>query len=165
MYRALEAHMILYLTLYKNYVQNLVESNIVVEIDLRETITAFITNFQNYGIQKKGKLQRNKRDVLEVFKTTDLHSMQKEFYDQMKFQARFYCNFVPMFETLLLFIPSRDKDVVRRINVVSTLSSDVGMTSRYSRNGNIDTTSKHDVVPTSHCDVEATLYASEDASH
>ena len=44
MYRALEAHMILYLTLYKNYVQNLVENNIVVEKDLWETITAAITN-------------------------------------------------------------------------------------------------------------------------
>ena len=112
MYRALEAHMILYLTLYKSYVQNFVESNIVVENDLRQTITAFITNLQNYGIQKKGKLPRNKRDVLEIFKTTDLHSIQKEFYDQMKFQARFYCNFVSMFQTLLRFIPSRHKDVV-----------------------------------------------------
>ena len=45
--------MILYLTLYKNCVQNLVESNIVVEKDLRETITAAITNLQNDGIQKK----------------------------------------------------------------------------------------------------------------
>ena len=104
MYRALEAHMILYLTLYKNYVQNLVEGNIVAEKDLRETITAFITNFQNYGIQEKDKLRSNKRDVLEVFKTTDLHSMQKEFYDQLKFQAQFYCNFVSMFETLPLLI-------------------------------------------------------------
>ena len=45
----------------------------------------------------------------------------------------------------------------RRINVVPTLNSDVGMTSWYSRNGHVDTTSKH-VVPTSHRDVETTLY-------
>ena len=59
MYRALQAHRILYLTLYKNYVQNLVESNIVVEKDLRETITAAIINLQNYGIQEKAKLRRS----------------------------------------------------------------------------------------------------------
>ena len=45
----------------------------------------------------------------------------------------------------------------RRINVVPTLNSDVGMTSWYSCNGHVDTTSKH-VVPTSHRDVETTLY-------
>ena len=49
MYQALEAHMLLYLTLYKNYVQNLVESNSVVEKDLWKTITTAITNL--YGIQ------------------------------------------------------------------------------------------------------------------
>ena len=46
----------------------------------------------------------------------------------------------------------------RCINVVATLNSDVGMTSRYNRSGNVGTTSKHDFVPTSHRDVEATLY-------
>ena len=63
------------ITLYKNYVQNLVESNIVVEKDLRKTIPAAITNLQNDGIQKKDKLRRNNRDVLEVLKTTDLHKI------------------------------------------------------------------------------------------
>ena len=41
------------ITLYKNYVQNLVESNIVVEKDLQKTIPAAITNLQNDGMQKK----------------------------------------------------------------------------------------------------------------
>ena len=81
MYHALEAHMILYLTLYKNYVQNLVENNIVVEKDLWETITAAITNLQTDEIQEKDKLQRNDKDVLEVTKTTDFHRTQKEFDD------------------------------------------------------------------------------------
>ena len=52
----------------------------------------------------------------------------------------------------------------RRINVVATLNSDVGMTSRYNRNGNVGTTSKHDVVPTSHRDVETTLYQRQNNS-
>ena len=52
----------------------------------------------------------------------------------------------------------------RRINVVATLNSDVGMTSRYNRNGNVGTTPKHDVVPTSHRDVETTLYQRQNNS-
>ena len=75
------------ITLYKNYVQNLVESNIVVEKDLRKTIPAAITNLQNDGTQKRDELRRNNRDILEVLKTTDLHRIQKEFDDRMKFQA------------------------------------------------------------------------------
>ena len=39
-------------------------------------------------------------------------------------------------------VPNRHK------GAVSTSNSDVGMTSQYSRNGNVDTTSKHDFVPT-----------------
>ena len=104
MYRALEAHMILYLTLYKNYVQNLLESNITLEKDLRETIAAAITNLQNDGIQEKDKLRRNNRDVLEVLKTTDFHGIQNEFDDRIKFPAQFYRNYMSMFETLLLYI-------------------------------------------------------------
>ena len=90
MYQALEAHMILYLTLYKNCAKNLVESNILIEKDLQETITAAITNLQNDGIQEKDKVRRNNRDVLEVLKKTVFHRIQKDFDDPMKFQARFY---------------------------------------------------------------------------
>ena len=64
MYRALEVHMILHLTLYKSYVQNLVESNIVVEKNLRETITTAITNLQNDGVQEKNKLRRNNNSCI-----------------------------------------------------------------------------------------------------
>ena len=74
--------MILYLKLYKNYVQNLLESNIIVKKDLRETIAAAITNLQNDGILEKDKLRKNNRDVFEVLKTTDFHRIQKEFHDQ-----------------------------------------------------------------------------------
>ena len=80
------------------------ESNIAVEKDLRKTIPAAITNLQNHGIQKKDKLRRNNRDVLEVLKTTDFHRIQNEFDDQMKFQAQFYRNYMSMFGTLLLVI-------------------------------------------------------------
>ena len=54
--------------------------------------------------KKKDKLRRNNRDALEVLKATDFHRIQKEFDDQMKLQARFYRNYMSMFETLLLFI-------------------------------------------------------------
>ena len=80
------------------------ESNIVLEKDLRETITAAITNLQNDGIQENYKLRRNNRDVLEVLKTTDFHRIQNKFDDQMKFQAQFYRNYMSMFGTLLLVI-------------------------------------------------------------
>ena len=80
------------------------ESNIVVEKDLRETIAAAITNLQNDGIQENYKLRRNNRDVLEVLKITDFHGIQNEFDDRMKFQAQFYRNYMSMFGTLLLFI-------------------------------------------------------------
>ena len=65
----------------------MVQSNIVVEKDLWETITAAIINLQNYGIQKKFKLRRSNRDLLEILKTTNFHRIQKEFDDRMQFQA------------------------------------------------------------------------------
>lgn len=51
MYRAIEAHLTLYLSLYKIYIEELVENNMAK--DLREGITTAVTDVKNCRVLEK----------------------------------------------------------------------------------------------------------------
>ena len=52
-YRALEYHFTLYLSLYKPYIEALMESNPIIEKDVREGLVNAMSNIQNYRQESK----------------------------------------------------------------------------------------------------------------
>ena len=104
MYRALEAHFTLYLTLYNLYVQTLVDRYPLIEKDLKEGIVNAITNLQECRFATKDQIQRNHEEVLSLITSTDFQNIKKAFDSQLQHQAKFYHNYMTMFESLLLFI-------------------------------------------------------------
>ena len=104
MYRCLEAHMTLYLTLYQKYLQSFIGSNIEIEKDLLEAITSAVFSLKYCKTQEQDMLQRNNKNLLERLQNAKLHLLQKEFDGKMENQARYYHNYMTGFENLLLFI-------------------------------------------------------------
>ena len=104
MYRALEAHMTLYLALSKNYLEHFVEQNIEIEKDLREAVASAVMSLSNDETLEQERLRTNTENVLEALRKTDFQAARKKFDDQLQGQARFYRNYMSLFEILLLFI-------------------------------------------------------------
>ena len=84
MYRCLQAHMTLYLTLYQKYLQSLFYSNIEIEKDLREEITSAIFNLKDYETQEQDTLKISYKNLLERLQNEKFHLLQKEFDRKME---------------------------------------------------------------------------------
>ena len=103
-YRSFEAFLTLYLSLYKLYLQKLIEKNPLVERELREGFINAIVPLDDYRSQSKTSLKDNHQAVLSCMNSIDFSSIQQSFDDSLKNQEKFLPNYMILFELLLLFI-------------------------------------------------------------
>ena len=100
MYRCLEAHFILYLSLHKEYIQALVNENPLIEKDLREGII----NATYQDIQEKTEIKKYHEEVKTLLNNMNIVGLRNNFECHLSNQSTFYCNYMKLFERLLLFI-------------------------------------------------------------
>ena len=103
-YRALEAHTTLYLALYQLYIEKFLEVNPTIEKELREGVVNAITDVSKYQKEAEARLKENHKNLMEIFQTLDFELLQQKFNESLIHQAKFYNNYMTMFESLLLFI-------------------------------------------------------------
>ena len=101
LYRALEAHFMFYLTLFKLYLQRYLP---MIEKDIREGIITSITCLKNCRLLEKGQAQRNHDEALHLLNHINFFELQCGFDEQLAYQSKFFRNYMTMCEVLLHFI-------------------------------------------------------------
>ena len=104
LHRAFEAHQMLYLSLYRIYIGTLVEKNPAIKKEMREGIVEGILLTENHRQKTEGDLTQNHNNLLGLLKSLDFSSIQRRFDEQLRNQAKFFRNYMALFELLLLFV-------------------------------------------------------------
>ena len=111
MYRALEAHFVLYLALYKLYITTFIEKNQIIGKDLKESIGDALTQVRYYHASNNVYIVQNHQKILDTITAIKFSKLQKEFDTILKNQCKFYKIYMDLFEKLLMFIRvSREKN-------------------------------------------------------
>lgn len=119
MKRCIEAYMYLYLVLFKLYIDKLLEANSDIHKVLYPLVSSFITNFNHQNVEIN-------EDTLNIFLNSvnqvQIANVINQFDEQLKGQAKFYRNFMYMYEALLLFIrASRQSDWLLHLNSLNKM--------------------------------------------
>ena len=102
LYRALEAHTVLYLSLYKIYIETLIDNNILVEKDIREGVIDAINELDPK--LTKDEVVANHEKVKNLLEKINYNTLKSDFDATFHNQPKFYKNYMEMFELLLTFI-------------------------------------------------------------
>ena len=99
LHRALEAHFILYLSLYQKYISKMLETNSDVKTSLKDTVNKFTSiETGNFNVKKAHD------EIKRVLLSSKFDNIQYLFDQALTNQAKFFRNYMKLFETLLLFI-------------------------------------------------------------
>ena len=105
MYRALEAHFSMHLALYKLHMSKFVNDNQEIEKELREAVVNAISDVSDYTKEKYNIVKQKHTSLLETLKNIALNTFtQNIFQVSLNNQACFYCIYMKLFESILLFI-------------------------------------------------------------
>ena len=104
MYRALEAHVVLYLVLYKLYITTFIEKNQIIEKDLKESIVDALTELQDDHASDNVSIVQNDQNILDTIAATEFSKLEKEFDTSLKNQCKFYKTYIDLFEKLTMFM-------------------------------------------------------------
>ena len=101
--RALEAHLSLYLALYKLYMPKFIDDNQEIEKELREAVVNAISDVSDYTKEKNDVVKQKHTKLLETLKNIDFDTLQNILDVSLNNQASFYRIYMKLFKSTLLF--------------------------------------------------------------
>ena len=104
LYKALEAHFSFYLSLYKMYVGMFIDRHQAIEKEIKEVVINSILDISEYSNEQDEKIKQNHKNVRHLMQEINLLELQSQFDSSLSNQARFYRNYMDLFEVILLFI-------------------------------------------------------------
>ena len=104
LYRTLQAHFSFYLSLYKIYVGLIIDMHQAIEKEIKEVIVKSILDISEYLNEQEEKIKQNHENVRHLMKEINLSESQSQFDSSLSSQARFYRNYMDLFEVVLFFI-------------------------------------------------------------
>ena len=102
-YRSFEGYLTLYLPLYKIYLQKFINTNPLIERDIRSGIIKSMENLKNYKHHETANYQMNHKETIDFLENIKFHGLQDMFDKSLTNQAKYFRNFMKVFELLLLF--------------------------------------------------------------
>ena len=102
-YRSFEGYLTLYLSLYKIYLQKFIDTNPLIERDIRSGIINSIENLKNYKHHETANYKMNYKEAIDFLENINFHGLQDMFDKSLTNQAKYFRNFMKLFELLLLF--------------------------------------------------------------
>ena len=102
LYRSLEAHFVLYLTLYQKCIMKMLEKHSDIHQHLKEIIDTSTIAMNENSTLEIDKDTHNK--IKSVLLSVNLRTLQSNFDESLKNQARFLRNYMKVFEHLVLFL-------------------------------------------------------------
>ena len=102
-YRSFEGYLTLYLSLYKIYLQKFIDTNPLIERDIRSGIINSIENLKNYKHHETANYKMNHKETIDFLENINFHGLQDMFDKSLTNQAKYFRNFMKLFELLLLF--------------------------------------------------------------
>ena len=102
-YRSFEGYLTLYLSLYKIYLQSFIDTNPQIETDIRCGIIKSVEKLKNYKHQKIANYKMNHKETIDFLENINFHGLQDMFDKSLTNQAKYFRNFMKVFELLLLF--------------------------------------------------------------
>ena len=99
-----EGFITLFVSLYKTYLNKLIDRNLLVEKKLREGVITTITGLNDYQNAEKVKLIKNHESRVTILQLLNFQEIQNNFDASLNQEAQFFRIFMRMFEYLLLFI-------------------------------------------------------------
>ena len=70
----------------------------------REGFANAVSNIPNFRTESKGNLKKNHDEFGEILRAINFKDIKKQFDGSLSHQLKFYWSYMPLFETLLLFI-------------------------------------------------------------
>ena len=104
MKRSFEHFLTLYVSLYKIYLNDLIEQNLLIERELREGVITAITGLNDYRNAEKVELIKTHESLVAILQSLNFQEIQNNFDASLNHEAQFLRIFMRMFEYLLLFI-------------------------------------------------------------
>ena len=104
MKRSFEGFLTLYVSLYKIYLNDLINQNLLIEKELREGVITAITGLNDYRNAEKVELIKTHESLVAILQSLNFQEIQNNFDASLNHEAQFLRIFMRMFEYLLLFI-------------------------------------------------------------
>ena len=104
MKRSFEGFLTLYVSLYKIYLNELIDQNLLIEKELREGVITAITGLNDYRNAEKVELIKTHESLVAILQSLNFQEIQNNFDASLNHEAQFLRIFMRMFEYLLLFI-------------------------------------------------------------
>ena len=104
MKRSLEAYTTLYIALFLQHVEKILQYNPEIEKEVREGSIRLAECLENCRSMRKQELQSVLADILQMVQSSGFIDAQQRCEKELYGQAKFLHNFMRMFESLLLFI-------------------------------------------------------------
>ena len=108
MYRALEAHVSLYLAFYKLHIRSFIDDNQKIEKELKEVVINAIFDVSEYVKEKKkAHVKHNHKFLLDVMRSIKFTALQDTFDKSLKNHVKkikFHRIYMKPFKAVLLFI-------------------------------------------------------------
>ena len=96
--------------MYKIYLQKFIDTNPLIEGDIRPGIINSIENLKNYKHHKTANCKMNPKETINFLENINFHGLQDKSDKFLTNQAKYFCNFMKVFELLLLFTrPTRQQ--------------------------------------------------------
>ena len=102
-YKSFEGYFILYLSLYKIYLQKYIDTNPLIERDIRSGIINSIENLKNYKLHETANYKMNHKETIYFLENINFHGLQDMFDKSLTNRVKYFHNFMKVFELLLLF--------------------------------------------------------------
>ena len=104
MKRSFEVFLTLYVSLYKIYLNELIDQNLLIEKELREGFITAITGLKDYRNAEKVELIKTNESLVAIRQSLNFREIQNNFDALLNHEAQFLHIFMRMFEYLSRFI-------------------------------------------------------------
>ena len=120
LYRALEAHVTLYLALYTYYQKKFFDEHHEIEKEIKDVL--IVATEADYNSSKNEKVQENHNQIKDKMKSIGLVTLHIQFDEKLTNQPKFFRNYMKLVELLLLFIKaSRKQDWILHLQSLNSL--------------------------------------------
>ena len=103
LYRAVGAHFSIYLSLYKMYVGMFIDKHQLIE-EIKEVVVNSVLDISEYSNEQEEKIKQNHENVPHLMEEINLSELLSQFDSNLSNQAKFHCNYMDLFEVILIFI-------------------------------------------------------------
>ena len=97
-------HASLCLSLYIMYVGMFIDRYRAIKKEIKEDVVNAILDISEYSNTQEEKIKQNHEEVRHLMEEINLSELQNQFDSSLSNQARFYRNYMDLFEVILFFI-------------------------------------------------------------